>query len=204
MDGARLFNAAIAAKLRAMDFGRGCDSVWVDFSKSLGCPFGAVLAGSADFIDEAWRWKHRLGGAMRQSGLMAAACLYALDNNIERLALDHENARLFADIVRGQANIELAFDPIETNMVFINLSEAGVTSESLLDQLSMLGIRLSQEGPYLLRAVTHLDVDTADLEFAGEALVAAVKRLQIARSDEDAPDIPADSAHSRAGILSGA
>ncbi len=85
MDGARLMNACVAAKVTARDFARGWDPVWLDFTKGLGAPIGAVLAGSRDFIDEAWRWKQRLGGAMRQAGIAAAGCLYALDHNVERL-----------------------------------------------------------------------------------------------------------------------
>ncbi len=178
MDGARLFNAAVAAGLKVSAFARGCDSVWVDFTKSLGCPFGAVLAGSAGFIAQAWRWKHRLGGAMRQSGFMAAACLYALDNNIERLDEDHGKARRLANIVEGQAGIKLAFPTVETNMVFVDLSETGVCAESLLSELARDGIRFSLEGESLLRAVTHIDVSHDDIEVAGKALICAVEDIQ--------------------------
>ena len=103
MDGARLMNAVVAAGVSASDMVAGMDSVWLDFTKGLGAPLGAVLCGSAEFIGAAWRWKQRLGGSMRQAGLCAAACVYALDHNIDRLATDHENARVLA---RGLAQIE--------------------------------------------------------------------------------------------------
>lgn len=174
MDGARLFNAVVAADVGPDALSKGCDSVWIDFTKSLGCPFGAVLAGSAGFIKEAWRWKHRLGGAMRQSGFMAAACLYAMDNNIGRLAEDHANARHFAEGIEGRSGIKLAFREIETNMVFVDLFETGVSAEDLLKELALRGIRMSVEGQYLLRAVTHINVSTDDVAFAADAVVAAV------------------------------
>ncbi len=96
MDGARLMNAVVASGIPAHEMTAGCDSVWVDFTKGLGAPLGAVLCGSEAFIDEAWRWKQRLGGSMRQAGVCAAACIYALDHNIDRLADDHANARALA------------------------------------------------------------------------------------------------------------
>ena len=93
MDGARILNAVAASGIPAQRMTAPCDSVWVDLSKGLGCPVGGVLAGSKGFIADAWRWKHRLGGALRQSGMLAAAGLYALDHNVERLAEDHANAQ---------------------------------------------------------------------------------------------------------------
>src|SRR6201999_2972948 len=96
MDGARLLNATVATGISARDMAKGWDSAWIDFSKGLGAPIGGVVAGSHAFIDEVWRWKQRLGGSMRQAGICAAACIYALDHNVERLAEDHENARILA------------------------------------------------------------------------------------------------------------
>src|SRR5207237_1271885 len=109
MDGARLMNACVASATSAKEMARSFDSVWVDFTKGLGAPLGAVLAGSAPFIDDAWRWKQRLGGALRQAGISAAACLYALDHNIERLAEDHENARALARGLGQIPGIEVEF-----------------------------------------------------------------------------------------------
>jgi len=120
MDGARLMNACVATGISARDMAEGWDSVWIDFSKGLGAPIGAVIAGTDDFIDEVWRWKQRLGGAMRQSGMCAAACLYALDHHVERLADDHANARALA---RGLAQIPgIAVNQPETNLIFFDPS----------------------------------------------------------------------------------
>src|SRR6266571_1282105 len=102
MDGARLLNACVASGISARDMALGWDSAWLDFSKGLGAPVGAAIAGSRDFIDEVWRWKQRLGGSMRQAGICAAACVYALDHHVDRLADDHANARALA---RGLSQI---------------------------------------------------------------------------------------------------
>ena len=124
MDGARLTNATVAAGVAASDMVAGFDSVWLDFTKGLGAPLGAVLCGSAAFIGEAWRWKQRMGGAMRQGGICAAACLYALDHHIERLAEDHENARALA---RGLAQIPgITVEAPETNLVFFDTEGTGL------------------------------------------------------------------------------
>ncbi|WP_421988966.1 threonine aldolase family protein [Roseococcus sp.] len=123
MDGARLMNACVGAKISAADMVAGFDSVWLDFTKGLGAPLGAVLCGSHEFIGQAWRWKQRLGGSMRQGGICAAACIYALDHNIERLADDHANAKALA---RGLAQIEgvVVEDP-DTNLVFFDIKGTG-------------------------------------------------------------------------------
>ena len=164
MDGARLMNALVATSVSASDMAGGMDSVWLDFTKGLGAPLGAVLCGSAGFIDAAWRWKQRLGGAMRQGGICAAACLYALDHNIERLAEDHENARVLA---RGLARIEgLAVEEPETNLVFFDTSAAGITADDLAARVRRDGLMVSVTAEHRARACTHLDVDRADVEEA--------------------------------------
>ena len=125
MDGARLMNAVVAAGVTTQEMVAHCDSVWLDFTKGLGAPLGAVLCGSAAFIDEAWRWKQRLGGSLRQAGICAAACLYALDHNIDRLAEDHANARVLA---RGLAQVPgLVVEEPETNLVFFDTGATGLT-----------------------------------------------------------------------------
>jgi threonine aldolase len=164
MDGARLMNAAAAAGVAAKDMAAGADSVWLDFTKGLGAPLGAVLCGSAAFIDEAWRWKQRLGGALRQAGICAAACLYALDHNIDRLADDHANARALA---RGLAQIPgLAVEEPETNLVFFDTAGTGLTADELADRIREAGVMISTMGRYRARACTHLDVDAAGVEEA--------------------------------------
>ncbi len=163
MDGARLMNAAVAAGIPAAEMARGFDSVWLDFTKGLGAPLGAVLCGSEAFIDAAWRWKQRLGGSMRQGGICAAACLYALDHNVERLAEDHANAKRLAS---GLAQIPgFAVETPETNLVFFNPEGAGITAEALSARARAKGIAFSVMGPRG-RACTHLDVDAKGVDEA--------------------------------------
>ena len=164
MDGARLLNAAVALGRSATEFTAGCDTVWLDFSKGLAAPMGAVLAGSKAFIGEAWRWKQRLGGAMRQGGICAAACLYALDHNVERLAEDHANARALA---RGMAQIPgILVEAPETNLVFFDTEGTGMTAPALAAKLRDQGVLVSTSGTYRARACLHLDVSAAQVEEA--------------------------------------
>ena len=170
MDGARLMNAVIASGISAQDFSAPFDSVWLDLSKGLGCPFGGVLAGSAEFIEEAWTWKHRFGGAMRQVGFLAAAGLYALDCHVDRLVEDHANARLFADRISEVPGIVLDPPEIETNLVFFNVEQTGLSAKEVSNLLLEKGIRIGIEGEFRLRLVTHLDVDQKDIMEAAEVL----------------------------------
>jgi threonine aldolase len=164
MDGARLMNAVVASGVPAREMVAGCDSVWLDFTKGLGAPLGAVLCGSAEFIDAAWRWKQRLGGSLRQAGICAAACLYALDQNIDRLAEDHANAKVLA---RGLAQVRgLAVEEPETNLVFFDTSGAGLTADELADRVRLEGVMLSTVGRHRVRACTHLDVDAEGVDYA--------------------------------------
>jgi threonine aldolase len=159
MDGARLMNACVATGISARDMTEGWDSAWIDFSKGLGAPVGAVLAGSNEFIDEIWRWKQRLGGSMRQAGICAAACVYALDHHVDRLAEDHANARVLA---RGLSQIEgIDVQQPETNLVFFNPDAAGVAGQNMVDALRQRGVLLAMMDGRI-RACTHLDV-TADM-----------------------------------------
>jgi threonine aldolase len=156
MDGARMFNAVVASGVPASEYAKHFDSLWVDFSKGLGAPVGAVLAGRRDFIEQAWRFKHQFGGAMRQSGVIAAAALYALENNVERLADDHENARLLA---KGLGEIDgVTVEPVSTNMVFFDIEGLSITGTELVERTMKHGLRFSPMAPTRIRAVTHLDV----------------------------------------------
>ena len=164
MDGARLMNAVVAAGVPAHEMAARCDSVWLDFTKGLGAPLGAVLCGSSAFIDQAWRWKQRLGGSLRQAGLSAAGCLYALDHNIDRLAEDHANAAVLA---RGLGQIEgIAVETPETNLVFFDTRGTGMTADALAAGVRAEGLSVSVMGAYRVRACTHLDVDRAGVEDA--------------------------------------
>jgi threonine aldolase len=173
MDGARLMNAVVADGVTARETAEHCDSVWLDFTKGLGAPLGAVLCGSRAFIDEAWRWKQRLGGSLRQGGICAAACLYALDHNVDRLGEDHANARVLA---RGLAQVPgLVVEEPETNLVFFDTRGAGLTADGLAARLRQEGVLVSTMGTYRVRACTHLDVDAAGVALAVEAISHAVK-----------------------------
>lgn len=167
MDGARLLNAVVASGVSAREYAEGFDSVWLDLSKGLGAPVGAVLAGSRDFIKKAWRFKHQFGGAMRQAGIIAAAGVYALRHHVDRLQEDHDNARLLA---QGLADIEgICVEPVETNILFFDVGGLGMTAEAFCERLLAQGVRMVPVGPTRIRAVTHLDVNRSDIEYAVEA-----------------------------------
>ncbi len=173
MDGARLMNAVVAAGVPAREMVAGCDSVWLDFTKGLGAPLGAVLCGSAAFIDRAWLWKQRLGGSLRQAGICAAACLYALDHNIDRLAEDHANAKALA---QGLSQIDgLVVEEPETNLVFFDTRATGLTADELADRVRLQGLMVSTTGRYRVRACTHLDVSRADIDIALDIMRDAVR-----------------------------
>ena len=171
LDGARLMNAVVATGTAARDFAEPFDSCWVDLSKGLGCPVGAVLAGSRGFIEAAWPWKHRLGGAMRQAGIIAAAGVYALEHNIERLAEDHANARALAVRLAAIPGIGLDPDLVESNIVIFDVAGTGLTPDQFMRRMETEhGVLFSGNGPTTVRAVTHLDVDRKGVEYAAEAV----------------------------------
>jgi threonine aldolase len=165
LDGARLMNAVVASGVSAAEYAGGFDTAWLDFTKGLGAPVGAVLAGSRALMDDAWRWKQQMGGAFRQSGIVAAGCLYALDHNVERLAEDHEHARLLAD---GLAELGLDVVTPETNIVIF------AAPPGFREAMARRAVELSDTPDGRFRAVTHLDVGRAEVE---EALKAAKEAL---------------------------
>lgn len=163
LDGARLMNAAAALGRPPREITQHFDSVTLCLSKGLGCPVGAVLSGSKDFIEAAWRPKHLLGGAMRQSGVLAAAGLYALEHNLKRLPEDHANARRLAAGLAEMPNVSVDVSRVQSNLVFFTVD--GLTGPEARERMEAHGVRFS--GSYgLLRAVTHLDVSAADIETA--------------------------------------
>lgn len=164
MDGARLMNAVVESNAPASDFTAPVDSVWIDFSKGLGCPIGGVLAGPADFIDEAFRIKHQFGGALRQSGLVTAACNYALDHHVERLRDDHDNARRLHAGLREIKGVKVQNDTCETNLVFFDVAGTGNNARDVAAQLLEHGIRIGAQTDTRMRAVTHLDVGTESID----------------------------------------
>ncbi len=176
MDGARLLNAVVASGTPARSFASHVDSVWLDLTKGLGAPVGAVLAGSADFIEQAWVFKQRFGGAMRQAGIVAAAGIYALEHHVDRLAEDHERARALAHGLAELPGIEVDAGGVETNIVIFDVRDTGLTAEEFAGRtLEGHGVRFSVIGPTITRAVTHLDIPTDGVARALAAARAALK-----------------------------
>jgi threonine aldolase len=170
MDGARLMNAVVASGVPAEDFAATVDSLWLDLSKGLGCPVGAVLAGTREFIDEAWRWKHRVGGAMRQAGIIAAAGSWALANHVERLAEDHNNARQFAKRVSEIPGVHLVNEDVQTNLIFFDVSGSQWPAQDISARLREQGVWIGAIDNERMRAVTHLDVSRDDVNEAADRL----------------------------------
>ena len=170
MDGARLLNAVVASNVSAADFAAPCDTVWLDLSKGLGCPVGAVMAGSADFIEACWFWKQRIGGAMRQAGIIAAAGVYALEHHVERLAEDHANAKLLAERLAELRGLAVDLDSVQTNMAYFDIAESGQAPEHFQTALAERGLQVSRMGPSRFRAVTHLDVSPREIETAAATI----------------------------------
>jgi threonine aldolase len=163
VDGARLPNAVVASGVSFREWAEPVDSIWIDFTKGLGAPIGAVLAGGADLVARARRYKHVLGAAMRQAGIAAAGCLYALDHHVDRLAEDHAHAERLAC---GLRDLGCTVDPVETNIVFF---DPRGDVPALLAGLARHGVRMGSVAGRV-RAVTHLDVDAAGVD---DALTAA-------------------------------
>jgi threonine aldolase len=179
MDGARLMNAVVQSGTSAADYAAPFESVWIDLSKGLGCPVGALLAGSRSFIEEAWVHKHRLGGAMRQAGIIAAAGLYALDHHVDRLAEDHANAARFAELVAEIDGVAVDVDGVQSNMVYIDVAGTGLDAITFNSRCRELGVDLCPMGATSIRVVTHLDVSRGDIDKAA-GVVADVAHLAMA------------------------
>ncbi|MFN2628503.1 MAG: low specificity L-threonine aldolase [Gaiellaceae bacterium] len=177
LDGARLVNAAAALRVRPAEIGRHFDTVTLCLSKGLGCPLGAIVAGSHELMAKARRAKHLFGGAMRQAGIVAAAGLYALDHHVERIVEDHARARRLAEGLAG-AGIPVDLDQVETNFVQVDVGPLGLTKAGALDRLKEAGVGLSGTiHPTVLRAVTHLDVSDEDVDRALELIPGALRAL---------------------------
>lgn len=172
LDGARLMNAVVATGISAKTYAQGFDSAWLGFTKGLGCPVGAVLAGSQDFINRAWLFKRRWGGAMRQTGVLTAMCLYALGHQVERLAEDHALAQRIGDNLAQLPFVNHVL-PVETNIVILDLDAQGLTAREVAAELKKEGIEITVVGNHRIRIVTHLDVNDND----GDQLIAAFNKL---------------------------
>jgi threonine aldolase len=174
LDGARLLNAVVASGTSAAEYGQEFDTVTICLSKGLGCPLGALVAGSHERMAKARRLKHLFGGAMRQAGIVAAAGLYALDHHVERLADDHANARRLAEGL-AEAGLPVDVDQVETNFVLVDVGALGLGADDAVARLRGEGVLLSFAARKdVLRAVTHLDVSAADVEEAIEHIPRAL------------------------------
>jgi threonine aldolase len=174
LDGARLMNAAVASGVPAAQIAAPFDTVTLCLSKGLGCPLGALIAGSSDLMHRARVEKHRFGGAMRQAGIVAAAGLYALAHNVDRLADDHARARRLAE-GWAEAGLPVDLELVQTNFVQIDLARLGLTEEEALDSVRAEGVLLSRTKPGILRAVTSLEVGDDDVDHALAAVPRALE-----------------------------
>ena len=171
MDGARLMNAVVASGVPAAQHADGFDTVWVDFTKGLGAGVGACMAASGDLIEQAWRYKQMWGGSLRQAGSIAAACLYALDNNVERLAEDHANARRLAEGLAEIPGVEIDPASVETNIVIFGVADAEVLIRELAGEVELSGPVNGGK----VRAVTHMDVTRDEVDQAISRISQAVR-----------------------------
>jgi threonine aldolase len=175
LDGSRLWNAAVATGRSVADLSVPFDVVSVSFSKGLGAPGGALLAGPRDLMTRAVRPRRMLGGAMRQVGFFAAAALYALDHHLDRLAEDHVHARLVAGPLASVPHVDLDMASVQTNIVIFNLREGGLDAAAFVERARRRGVLVVAFGPRTVRAVTHLDVTRAECDLAGEILAEVAK-----------------------------
>jgi threonine aldolase len=178
LDGARLFNAAVASGIPAADWAAHFDTVSVCFSKGLGAPIGSALCGPADLIRQARRHRKALGGAMRQVGIIAAGALYALEHHIDRLADDHANARLLADAVRATPGLKLDPEAVDTNIVIFDVDPDLGTAAALCARLRDEGVWMYPIAPQRIRAVTHLDVSREQTGHAANVLRERTAEIQ--------------------------
>jgi threonine aldolase len=173
VDGARLWNAAAAAGVPPARLARGADTVMVSVSKGLGCPVGSCLGFRRELRPRAWEIRKRLGGGMRQSGILAAAALYALDQNLPRIGDDHANARRFAELLAECPTVRPRIP--ETNIVMLDLVRETDSSETVIPRLAQAGVLVVPFGPRRLRAVTHLDVSRGDVERGARLIVETLR-----------------------------
>jgi len=174
LDGARLWNAAVASGRSAGQLAAPFDVVSVALSKGLGAPAGTMLAGSRDVIRDCVRHRRLLGGAMRQIGILGGAGLYALDHHLDRLAEDHANAQLIASRLRANSRVRLAADPVETNIVIFSIADEGPDAAAVVAAARAGGVWVVAFGRRTFRAVTHLDVTREQCERAADVLMDAI------------------------------
>lgn len=178
LDGARIFNAAIAAGCTAADYASEVDSIQVCLSKGLGCPLGSFVAGSREFIERVDYARKRLGGGMRQAGIIAAAGIYALKNNIQRLAEDHKRARWLAEQLNQLPNLSVDLESVETNMVYVDHHRTGLTSSEFAKALRDEGVIVSTRPPHHIRMCTNLHHTDGTIESVVERVQKVIGRIK--------------------------
>ncbi|MFH1716724.1 MAG: low-specificity L-threonine aldolase [Planctomycetota bacterium] len=176
LDGARIFNAAVALDVDVRELVRRADSVTFCLSKGLSAPVGSLICGTKGFITEARRNRKMVGGGMRQSGIIAAAGITALEQMIERLAEDHANARRLAEGIARIPGLTIELERVQTNIVFFDMTEQAVTAEELVAKLGNRGIKMLRSGPGRIRAVTHYGISSEDIDLALAALAEAMEQ----------------------------
>jgi threonine aldolase len=170
LDGARLMNACVATGLMPKDYAQYFDSCTLCLSKGLGAPVGSLVIGSHDLITQAHRFRKQFGGGMRQAGILAAAGIYALEHNVERLAEDHLNAKRLAHGIAEIDGLDIDANAVETNILYFDVNLPGLAVPALLERLKAEGVLMLGTGPRSIRAVTHLDVSKEGIERAIEVL----------------------------------
>jgi threonine aldolase len=170
LDGARLWNAVVASGISGKEWGKQFDSISVCFSKGLGAPVGSALAGTKEFVNKAKRIRKLFGGGMRQGGIIAAAALYAMEHNIERLAEDHRNAQILAEAIADTPGLRLEPAQVETNLVWFEADRDLGTAKEITSRLKEKGVLVSVSGPQVMRVCTHLDVSKAQCIQAADTL----------------------------------
>lgn len=173
LDGARLFNASVATGINPREYAAYFDSVMFCFSKGLGAPIGSILTGTCSFVERAHRCRKMLGGGMRQVGILAAAALFALENNIDRLADDHAHARMLATALAKIKGFRINPDHVETNIIVFDVSNSGLSANEVIERLKAKRVLMIPFGHTLVRAVTHLNVSEQDIQNA----IAAIREL---------------------------
>jgi threonine aldolase len=181
LDGARLWNAIVAAGVAGHEWAKHFDTVSVCFSKGLGAPVGSALAGPKDFITKARRYRKIFGGAMRQAGVLASACIYAMDHHIERLADDHRNAQVIAEAIADVPGLKLVPPDIHTNLVWFEIDPDLGSAKDVFNGLKERGVLVGNGGEQVLRACTHLDISAADAERAADIIRKTLRRTVAAR-----------------------
>ncbi len=175
LDGARLWNASAATGMDLAEMAAPFDLVTVAFSKGLGAPGGSMMAGPRELVEQADRYRRILGGAMRQIGILAAAALYGLDHNLDRLPEDHANARTLGETLAQSDKVILDLTSVQSNMVVFRLTDAAPPTDAIIDAARAQGVLIGALGPRLMRAVTHLDAPANGCVHAGEVLLAAIE-----------------------------